>query len=400
MKILKKYFFVKYDLAIAILLAFSIICFQNCGKNFQAMRVTGQADSLSVEDLDPVCMDGSSDACLYLKSIVAQTRMPAGALTADQMGAAQQLPVSLKDITTDSLLKNQSFIVFEKGSSSPLAADANGKWRYSYSSPQGPSKLEQLMSFYWANFAASNAFLRTGAFYAQDKQIKIITGDSYFGWAPAKNQIHLIGTDAKKMALDASLVVYFLGLANLDYATGGKINSFSKPNLHVTCGAQQKMDCCSTKNGCSRAIASGQADYFVAMTFPKLSAVADGWSDKIAGHSICNSSLARDPAALPQEITSEQVFSLCSTQSQAGDIHAMGALYSAIWWDVRQSAEEAKSAEVDSLFMMHLKVLDGDDDFISVQSKILAIDRASFAGRYRTAFESAFRRRGLLDPLP
>lgn len=365
--------------------------FQNCGRNFET------SSNQLLKSQAPLARDcnedESVDACVFFKNPVAQIGSKSVLMNHMQLADHQTYGVSFEDFMPGATLQNGSFAVYRAGNTRSLERTDNDNWRHDLTDSDGVAKVGQLMSFYWANFATQNAFEVSGKIFARGKKIKIITDDAVFGWAPSKNQIHLLTTpNGDSMALDASIVIYFLGWANLEYATNGNINVMSK-TLHKTCGPQNRQDCCTEKIGCSRALASGQADYFVAMTFPNKPAMGDGWSRSTQGNAVCQSSLSRHPASF-NNATVDSSYSLCAAQGQAGSIYALGAMYSSIWWNVR-NASGSNPLEIDRLFLLHLEKLDGDDNLITVKNKILQMDTEIFSGKYNSAFENEFTRRGI-----
>lgn len=364
-----------------------VLFYQNCGKNFVVSELPSSG-AVFLGSTNPNCLnDGSSDACLFLKNMVSQTDSSQRAQSASNIDALQTYAVSLNGMISGNQLSNASFSAYKKGAVTPLAKDANQKWNFRYSDAR--VELGQVMSFYWANVAVNKALQTTGVFYAANRGIKIISNDTVYGWAPSKSQIHLKGaTDTSDMALDGSLVVYFLGLANLDYATNGRIHQVTKSN-HVSCTAGSK-DCCQTKMGCSRALASGAADYLVAMMFPDKPAVGEGFSDKVDGKSLCGLATGRNPQSV-STMTMAQAYALCGAQQQ-GNTFVMGSVYASIWFNVRQSVGAIPS-EVDRLYMLHLAELTGDDDFVTAKAKILAIDQSQFGGKYSGLFNQEFNGR-------
>ncbi len=372
-------------------IALLVLTFQNCGKPFQSKT----SSELSSTSLEPVlidnCLDTDVDACVFNKNFVAQTKQSAIGRTPAQLEGEQKLAIQIGHLTENDQLKNNSFQVFQSGLTQSLGAKPDGSWRYRFTESDGSAKVGQVMSFYWANFAMENAIATTGKFYAAESKIKIITDDTLFGWAPSNNQIHLLKkSSGNSMAMDASTLVYFLGWANLDYATKGEISVISNSN-HLVCGSDGRMDCCKSEMGCSRALASGQADYFVAMTFPDAPALGESWADSAQGQFVCQSAYVRHPDSFTA-VSAQESFNLCG--SEKGSIYSMGALYSSIWWSVRV-ANGSNANEVDRLFMRHLEKLTGDDDFVTVQAKILTLDQALNGGKYVAKFKAEFKRRGL-----
>lgn len=374
----------------AVALVFIVLLgFQNCGE-FRS-QISAYSESLSSR-IDPRCLESNSDSCLFSKNLVSQKGQPSASLNDMEKQSSQTLAVDFSGIAEGGELRNGSFVVELFGQAGSLRADPATKWRLPLATAGNREKFAQANSFYWANYAAVTALKKTGAFYAGDKTIKIITDSDSRGWSTEKNEIHL-SKDAigRSMAFDASVLVYFLGLANIDFATQGAINSNLSLN-HAEC-MDSGYNCCKNQRGCAQALASGQADYLVAITFPDSPAVGDGWSDVVQGQSICAQAGSFRNPKLNTSMTSRAAFELCSSLNQQGNVYAMGAVYAAIWWSVRQSG----GANVDRLFSQHLKELNSEDDFLTALEKIKNLDKAFYGGRFSALFDKEYATRGLKD---
>lgn len=363
-------------------LALTIGClfaFENCGKPFSVALLS--ADWASQASVQPNCLDGTADACVFRKNVVSQSGQALRNNDLGDLSAEQTYAVQLNGWTTNQSLSNGSFTVLAMGAQTPLSADPATQFRIAGTSPAAQSALEQVMAFYWANQTAYQA-AQLGPFAAGNKQILIMTDSSLQGWALRENQIHLKAAGAANplgMAFDAGTLIYYLGIANLDFATNGAIHSETQAN-HVSC-QNAGTNCCASASGCSRAIASGQADYLVALMFPDRPQVSDGWSNLPQGAAVCGQTgVTRDPSGVAS-LTASQAYSLCAGAGQSGNIYAMGLVYAAFWLDLRKAAG-ADASQVDRLYLEHLALLDGDDDFQTALAKITQLDQTLFSGSH------------------
>lgn len=382
----------RFPFALAFTLTLSllpVLAFQNCGPGFNANKSSLLLPVVSTE----ICFASGADACLINKNSWAQSDRFSNSLSVTELAELQRLPANLRTWAIDGQLRSTSFIIFNALDGSILQAKPDGSWRYRFDEPNGQTNMGQIMSFFWANHTVEYARNNLGLFYAENKNIKIVVDDSLFGWTPQKNQIHLTKTQGgTSMSLDASILIYFLGLANLDYATQGRIH-VSTTTKNVACPSSQNANCCSSISGCSRALASGQADYLVGMIFQQHPAVAEDWGQSESGQVLCNSERSRNLAQL-QDLTVAQAFEICQGTGESGNIYSLGAMYASLWWSLRNSAGISAN-EVDRLYMLHLSLLDGDDDFVSVKDKILSLDQLHFGSRYRDRILIEFSKRGL-----
>ena len=85
---------------------------------------------------------------------------------------------------------------------------------------------------------------------------------------------------------------------------------------------------------------------------------------------------------------------------ETGDIHLMGALYAAIWRDLRIAAREVSVKalrDIDTLFVKHIAELTADDTFLTVRRKILDLDSRLFNEEYGLMINQAFLNRASIN---
>ena len=98
--------------------------------------------------------------------------------------------------------------------------------------------------------------------------------------------------------------------------------------------------------------------------------------------------VARDIASLSAS-TANTTFTTSSGHTQA-----MGLIYASIWWQVRAAAG-TQSSEIDRIFLEHLSLIDGTDDFRTAIAKAKTVDARLFGGRHAAKFDSQLTARGL-----
>lgn len=375
-----------------------ILAFQTCS-GFIPQRNLASANLALLEPptdkLDSECMNSPSyDACLFKKNPVAQQDKTYGTSpTANEILKLQVYGVKLTQLGPEKPLENESIQVSTaSGQTAPMGTS------FKIAVNSDPDHLvDQLMAFYWLNRTIQYISPRTGVFYAQGKRIRVVVDDTLAGWSSITNSIHLKSSDdGNHMAWNGDLLIYFLGLANIHYATQGKIMDYGSgsSNKHRICGNGIANGCCKTSQGCAKAIASGAADYLSAVMFPQQTALGETWSNDIDGVSVCG--ISRN-VAKNKQLTAEAAFGACSSSAEdkEGEVHNLGSVYASIWWEVRTQVDDSESADIDRLYTNHLPLLTGQDDFSTAFSKIQSLDQKLFAGKYSPIFSSQFNQRGI-----
>lgn len=380
-----------------------VLGFQNCspfGVDPNAMgrslsfASTGGSDLQPTSDkLDSNCMSNYEyDACLFKKNPVAQKGSALNGVgnQASGLDSLQVYGVKLTGLDTSGTLSNSTIRV-ETVRGTPVSTFAkNFRFR---AQNDGTQQFSQLMTYYWLTRSIEYIEARTNYFPARGKNIRVVVDDSIAGWSPTTNSIHLkLDDDGNTMALNADLAIHFLGVANLHYATNGAINTLGggTASKHKDCGLKTN-GCCTSKLGCARAIESAVGDYFVGMVFPDQPAIGETWSNRIEGLGFC--SQPRDLRTSATR-TAQAAYDACGTAG-TGEVATMGTIYASIWWEVRKSVGTTGASDVDTLFMQHLPLLTGGDDFQTAKAKIKSVDSRLFGGKYSPAFDAQFAARGL-----
>ncbi len=91
-------------------------------------------------------------------------------------------------------------------------------------------------------------------------------------------------------------------------------------------------------------------------------------------------------------MTAEQAYRACSDSDRAGEVYAMGAFYSALWWRIRGQVMVNQPVRLDDFnrfFARALALVDGRDDFVSFHTKLLRLDKEEFNSAFGAQFTSA-----------
>lgn len=379
-------------------MAVSAVLFQNCtpfeidpsklgGSMLQFSSSGGGVLQPATDKYDTDCMSSSEyDACIVRKN--PQSSKAERALASAAPNSTTLIyGVKLTGVSSTGFLENSTISV-DTVLGSRVSTFTNSL-KFPIDDPSHGD--DQVLAYYWINRAAEYLHARTGVLPAKDKGIKVFVQDSFGGFAPRSNSIHL---RRDGMSSSAEFGLYYFGLANLHHATGGAANQIANSNKHRLCDGKEA-GCCTSANGCARAIASGVGDYFVAVMFPDRPIVGEELAQNSQGLVRC---MIRRNLQTIGSITAQAVHDACPAVADRGDVTLLGSVYASIWWRVRtQAANRDANGErdIDTLFMHHLAEIRGSDDFKTLLPKIKSIDARLFNGRYSSLFEAEFATRGL-----
>lgn len=364
---------------VALVVLFTL-SFQNCGRAIQA-----KAGSSALASIATSCFDNPSmDACIFLKSPSTMAGVGASSLSAEALPALQtygfQIPASFDPYHLE------GDVVFE---SSVPASGFLGSFKVPHS-PENQPLLGHLMTYVWLG-EAKHFLSHAGVNYLGGRGLRVVVEATQTGFASSNKTIYLKRDPASlPAAYDASLAVHLFGEANIFFATNGAAYNLSQENKHIDCGVAGgqllRNNCCSSKRGCSKALTAGLSDHLVNLTFPQNVGVGDTFSASGRGLEICG--LARNPEGL-RTVTAEQAYRACSASARVGEIYAMGAFYSSIWWRVRdqvQATQPARLEDFNRFFARALALVEGRDDFVSFHTKLLQLDQAEFNSAFGALF--------------
>lgn len=373
--------------------------FQNCGEfvvdtqriaQFASLGASSSAGAALVPDtdkMDPTCLTNSAyDACIIRQNPVAGS---VSVLSADPATRRTQLAgealygVKLTSLLGNGKLENATISVRSASNANVQTTQSALK---AAPSTVGSSNFEQVNVYYWINRAAEYFDARTnGALPAKGKSISVIVDDTITGFETATNTIRLKSTDSLgAVAWSGDVAIHIFGIANLMLANPAGWITLSAAK-HATCNAMDK-GCCTALIGCANAIRFGVGEYFAASMFPDHTKV--GAAIVNTGNPQIIAGVARDIASLTSN-TAQSIFT-----DSAGNAQAMGLLYATIWWQVRAAAGN-QSAEIDRIFIEHLTLIDGTDDFKTAIAKAKTVDARLFGGRHSAKFDSQLTARGL-----
>jgi hypothetical protein len=100
------------------------------------------------------------------------------------------------------------------------------------------------------------------------------------------------------------------------------------------------------------------------------------------------SGIARDLASLSTNSAA------ATFTTSTGYAQALGLIYASMWWEIRKSAG-AQGDEIDRIFLEHLTLLDGNDDFRTAIAKAKTVDARLFGSRHSGKFDTQTTARGI-----
>ena len=323
--------------------------------------------------------------------------------------------------TINGLLQNEHYNIID---SIRFNQQPNGKWTTPYigssTNPNQQSQsVEQVMAYYYLMYQKDWMELNTGRWYASGRNISV-TFSSHNYWDDLSNKIKLKSSEnlfedsfSVPSSLNAGLIAHEAGHANFYYSNlsreGSKSNAYRRCRLDSTLGSSK---CCSSADGCFKAISEGQSDFYALMMFPDLplelsleeyiyTLIENQELESPILDNLNNCDILRDPRA-NKNLKAEKAFN-CSgmptqDESQKGEIHDMGALYASIWWEIYNHPEVSKK-DIATLFSAHLPLVSYDDNFKTVATKIINKARDLFdesrEERYACIISQEFTKREL-----
>lgn len=350
-----------------------------CGK-FQSKTVDdyefSKASSFdlipSTDRVDSSCLLNSSyHSCIYLKNPVAQSKSK----TANDADVTQRQIFGIRITDTDhsGFLQNDRLIVDALEQDRVSLLNESKKMVYS----KEKEFVEQVMAYYWINRAEIFFEHNVGLIPTMSQQIRVYVGGLQSGWSSKDRALYI----SKKAGLSAEVMIALWGQANVYFASQGKSSNL---NLHhVSCGLDAK-GCCDSKAGCAKAIVSGIGDYFALLFFSDSPQIGEMLSNDPLGQEMCGKRRNVNDFAT---LNASEVYASCS--EKPGWSANLGFLYSSVWWEVRRQAKSKLS--VDQLFIKHLSLVDGSDDFSTLKAKILNL-APSYGADLPQLFTTQFQR--------
>lgn len=375
-----------------------ILGYQNCGEfvvdsakltQFSSLGSTGSAGAVLVpltDKYDTTCRTNPAyDACVMMQNPIARsgTQLSTTAATRlDQLSNEALYGVKLTSLIGNGKLENSTISIDALKTAEISTTAASMKVAPGAS---GSSAFEQVNTYYWINRAAEYFDARSnGALPAKGKNIKVIVDDTVTGFDFAKNTIRLKSSEAGSVAWSGDIAIHLFGVANLMHANPGGWTTLSATK-HNTCNAVDK-GCCTAAVGCANAIRFGVGEYFAAALFPERTRIGEGLVN--TGNPQVISGIARDLASL----TSNSATATFTTAT--GYAQALGLIYASMWWEIRKTSG-TQANEIDRIFLEHLTLLDGNDDFRTAFAKAKTVDARLFSGRHSSKFDTQSAARGI-----
>lgn len=376
--------------------------FQNCGQESGSQLVNAdyasesgdvvdagfQNSNTMQEKLDANCVNNKHDLCAYYKNPIV------GNSAQSHPTIAVRFPL----LTTGELNDSSVMVMPFEGQILNVKSQAVNR---DLTTAEGVSHLSQVYAFYW--FHKNINLLRSyGAGHLLKDKLYIATESPATGFA-AEKQVVMVGKNPKgvSLALDGSVVINLLGEAVVDQATGGKVNRQASVAKHrscssVTSGSSKAQECCSSLNGCSRAISAGLADFLVSLHFSNAPGIGEFVDYVQTGLTRCG--ISRNPD-LTRSVASADFYNSCNSFGSQGHIYSMGSLYNSMWRTVfYQTLRSGQQESLKQLYFKLLPLLDGEDDFLTVHAKIKTLDSQISKGSLAAMFAQELTRRGYTVP--
>ncbi len=318
-------------------------------------------------------------------------------------------------------LSNTDFSVNYEGIFSPLplmVPNSDGNWKYTFYNEENLNALN-VHTFFWANYLKKKIKDLTGSFYPENQGLNLapilpfdrngVISNAFwissvkllaFGLSAPIRKDSMGGATYIPLGFDSGIVSHEIGHAILDYASFSELGFNSDLENH--CGESQKQVCSKTIHGSPRAIHEGVGDIVSLFLFPESTPIGELFYNDLEGLSHCTvggSGISRDVKVIrSQGLVAQDFFDACGKHSleASGEIHAMGSIYSTIWYGVFQKAlergGEGEWGRAYQLFFEHLKNITSMDTFDTLQTTIKNIDNQLFEGGFSSDLDSEYKR--------
>ncbi len=404
-----------------------------CGDNVFESIGDSETSPLSKGQFDPTrfafigevsnCLhisDGWTNACIFRKNPIADQggRLPsppplvnAGSVLE---GETNEL-IGITDVShlqttavylPGSQLGNMDFVIdySEVFDPAPLIEpNSDGNWKYSFYNEEHFNALN-VHIFFWANYLKQRVKDITGHFYPEGQGLilvpifpfykkKVLINALWiydlnalvFGLSPSVGVDSIGKSTHVPLGFDSGIVAHEIGHAILDYASVAKIQ-FNKSLEMRDCGRRRKAVCSKDFHGSPRAIHEGVGDVLALFLFPESTPFGELLEYSPEGLDHCG--VSRNVQEIKnQKITARHLFEACGGRVEApGEIHAMGSIYSTIWYGLFERAfQRGGKNERDRayhLFFEHLKNVTSNDTFLTMKKTIQIIDQNLFDGQF------------------
>lgn len=375
-----------------------ILGYQNCGEfavdsskftQFASLGATGSAGAVltpQTDKYDVSCRTNPDyDACVMQQNPMARTGAQLSTtenIRQNQLSVEALYGVKLTSLSGNGKLENSTISIQALKSAVVSTTAASMKVA---PGTAGSSAFEQVNAYYWINRAAEYFDARSnGTLPAKGKNIRVVVDDTITGFDFAKNTIRMKSSEAGSVAWSGDIAIHLFGVANLMHANPGGWTTLSATK-HTTCNAVDK-GCCTAAVGCANAIRFGVGEYFAAAIFPDRTRI---------GEALVNTGNPQIIAGIARDLQTLNTSSAATTFTTAtGYAQAMGLIYASMWWEVRK-ASGTQANEIDRIFLEHLTLLDGNDDFRTALAKAKTVDARLFGGRHSSKFDTQSAARGI-----
>lgn len=234
--------------------------------------------------------------------------------------------------------------------------------------------LSQVMAYYIPNRQATKAKSNSGWYIDMPLNIRPHCQqmlNAFYGGNGSRICMGYFGP--LEFSFEGPMLAHEIGHANFHWAS----RYIYEPNANEVVRDQNVY--CRTTHGCIRAIDEGQADFHAVLLFGRGDHLFD--FSQLPG---------RDPA---------RNSNLKCGNTEDLEIHGMGSIYAAIWWNLLQSMGPDATAK---LFYAHLPILSHESTFVSALVATQVVDSAiqdqyepSDRQNHAAMIEAAFRAHGI-----
>lgn len=386
-----------------------VVSFQNCGKGFQTLTESEESlSSLSFDVLystkfkeakDDQCLgNGGVDACVYFKNPTEATASTSNDPTwIDKLQGSQKTAVQLA-LTPEDLHKSGTLTVMDSNGIR-LSTHPTQKLRFGAVTGGLPA-LKQIMIHYWFQKTMSLLGQMKLSKYLHATGLKVIIDAPVTGWVSERNVIVLGEHNANSIALDGSIFVQLLGEAMIYHATQGRLLN-PDPSRHKACFSEKNKlvsnECCTSINGCSKALTIGISDYLSSMIFYNSPALGDFVTQN--GEGIHRCGISRNPIK-NQSTTFQDAYNACDKLPALGHMYTLGSVFSASLFHAYKeiNTDPVAGQSFQTWIFDVSSQITNEDDFISFYKKLESREPGNYNRAFSKALRNQLNQRGLNIP--
>lgn len=242
--------------------------------------------------------------------------------------------------------------------------------------------------FYYAQFETNGPFslFINAAWTGRDVNAMV------FGVSLPRGKVNNFDVHAP-LALSADIAAHEYGHANLEYGANLPIALSSNDKK---CGNGDRNICSKTVQGSLFAVHEGIADVYSYLMFDT-TVLGEDIINSMEGLGHCDNPRSMKDIKI-QNLKAQSFYDDCASFQMPGEVHAMGSIYSTIWYGLIEAArKESSTAYKDAIkfFYEHQKYVSASDTFATLKTAMKDLDGEMFNGKFTAKINAEYTAIGL-----